>query len=178
MLDSVLKSCETAWIKTKTKKNHPFRFFSLVTTSPEGQAEARMVVLRKFDVSNFEFTIYTDLRTPKMASIVHIPEVELLFYDHKKLWQIRVKAKCIAQREDPALFAQQQEAAQKDYTTLIAPGTEIKAMDAVEYGSKNHFVVLTFRAYHIDHLQLKRPNHQRAIFTLQGQEWKGSFVTP
>ena len=178
MLDSILKACETAWIKTKTKKNHPFRFFTLATTDPQGQAEARMVVLRKFDAKHFEFTIYTDLRTPKIASIEHNPAVELLFYDHKKLWQIRVKAKCIAKRKDPVIFKQQQEAAQKDYTTIVAPGTKLKAMDAVEYGNENYFAVLTFRAFHIDHLQLKRPNHQRAIFNLQDQKWEGTFVTP
>ena len=178
MLDSILKSCATEWIKTKTKKNHPFRFFSLATVTPEGQAESRMVVLRKFDPSSLEFSIYTDARTPKIKALHHNSDAELLFYDHKKLCQIRVKATCVKQEKDVNLFLQQHEAAQKDYTTLIAPGTEIKAMDTVEYGKENHFVKLVFKAYHIDYLRLKRPNHQRAVFCLQNEKWEGTFVTP
>ena len=73
---------------------------------------------------------------------------------------------------------QQHQAAQKDYTTLVAPGTVIKSMDTLEYGVENHFVKLVFKAYQIDYLRLKRPNHQRAVFTLEGDEWQGTFVTP
>lgn len=178
MLDNIFKFCETEWIKTKTKKNHPFRYFSLSTVDSEGKPESRMVVLRKFDASAVEFTIYTDARTPKIKSLASNPDAELLFYDHKKLCQIRVKASCIEQRKDPALFLQQHQAAQKDYTTLMAPGTTIKAMDTVEYGIENHFIKLVFKAYQIDYLRLKRPNHQRAVFTLKDKEWQRTFVTP
>ena len=178
MLDSIFKFCETEWIKTKTKKNHPFRYFSLATIDPNGKAESRMVVLRKFDASAVEFTVYTDARTPKIKSLALNPAAELLFYDHKKLCQIRVKANCVQQQKDQALFLQQHQAAQKDYTTLVAPGTVIKSMDTVEYGVENHFVKLVFKAYQIDCLWLKRPNHQRAVFTLEGEEWQGTFVTP
>lgn len=178
MLDSIFKSCETEWIKTKTKKNHPFRYFSLATVDPQGKPESRMVVLRKFDASEVEFTVYTDARTPKIKSLELNTDAELLFYDHKKLCQIRVKASCIHKQKDPGLFLQQHQEAQKDYRTLLAPGTTIKAMDTVEYGEENHFVKLIFKAYQIDYLRLKRPNHQRAIFTLEGKEWLGTFVTP
>ncbi len=36
MLDNILKECQTAWIKTKTKRNHAFRYFSLATTAIDG----------------------------------------------------------------------------------------------------------------------------------------------
>ena len=48
-------------------------------------------------------------------------------------------------------------------------------MDAVEYGIENHFVKLVLKAFQIDYLRLKRPNHQRAIFTLEGDEWQGTL---
>ena len=178
MLDSIFKSCETEWIKAKTKKNHPFRYFSLATVSPVGKAESRMVVLRKFDPSKLEFTIYTDARTAKIKALDQKAEAELLFYDHKKLCQIRVSASCILQEKDSVLFSQQHEAAQKDYTTLIAPGVEIKGMDKIAYGEENHFLKLIFKAEKIDYLRLKRPNHQRAVFILKEGVWQGSFVTP
>ena len=178
MLDNILRDCQTAWIKTKTKKNHPFRYVTLSTVSPDGLPEARVVVLRQFDAANYTFRIYTDARTPKMKSINATPTVELLFYDHRKLTQIRVKATCEEQKHDAALFAQQHEAAQKDYTTAVPPGTPLKGMDQLEYTEENHFTVLTFKAIQIDYLRLKRPNHQRAIFNLNAGQWEGSFVTP
>lgn len=178
MLDSILKDCQTAWIKTKTKRNHPFRYFSLATSSKEGIPESRMVVLRNFDALNYRFTIYTDSRTPKMKALENNPQAELLFYDHKKLLQIRVKALCVEKRNDPVLFSQQHEAAQKDYTTTVAPGTPTKGMDQVAYTSENHFTVLVFNAHTIDYLRLKRPNHQRALFQKKGESWEGTFLTP
>ena len=104
MLDSIFKFCETEWVKTKTKKNHPFRYFSLATVDPNGKAESRMVVLRKFDESAVEFTVYTDARTPKIKSLTLMPDAELLFYDHKKLCQIRVKANCIQQKDQSYFY--------------------------------------------------------------------------
>ncbi|MGB1449969.1 MAG: pyridoxamine 5'-phosphate oxidase family protein [Flavobacteriaceae bacterium] len=178
MLDNILKECQTAWIKTKTKRNHAFRYFSLATTAIDGTPETRMVVLRNFDATDYHFTIYTDARTPKMKSLHQQPSAELLFYDHKKLLQIRVKAVCIESRKDPDLFAQQHEGAQKDYTTSVAPGTPAKGMDQVVYTEENHFTVLVFKAQSIDYLRLKRPNHQRAFFRRNEQRWEGTFLTP
>lgn len=93
MLDNIFKFCETEWIKTKTKKNHPFRYFSLSTVDPEGKPESRMVVLRKFDASAVEFTVYTDARTPKIKSLASNPDAELLFYNHKKIMSDKGKSK-------------------------------------------------------------------------------------
>lgn len=178
MLDSILQSCVTEWVKAKTKKNHPFRYFTLSTVSPENRPEARVVVLRHFDASNYAFTIFTDLRTPKIASLKYQPLAELLFYDPKRNLQIRVHARCTYQEKDDKAFAQQHEKAQKDYTTNLAPGTRIKSMDAVEYTTDHHFCKLIFKAERIDFLRLKRPNHQRAVFEFVHEKWEASFLTP
>ena len=171
-----LNSAKQNGLKQKQRRIILLLFF-FVTVDPEGKPESRMVVLRKFDARAVEFTVYTDARTPKIKSLASNPDAELLFYDHKKLCQIRVKASCIEKKKDPALFLQQHEAAQKDYTTLIAPGTTLKQW-MVEYGIENHFIKLVFKAYQIDYLRLKRPNHQRAVFTFREKGWQGTFVTP
>lgn len=178
MLNSVLQSCVNEWVKAKTKKNHPFRYFTLSTVSPKNRPEARVVVLRHFDASNYLFTIFTDMRTPKLKSLAHNPLAELLFYDSRRNVQIRVNARCIYQGKDDEAFAQQHEKAQKDYTTSLAPGTPIKSMDAVEYTTTHHFCKLVFKAEKIDFLRLKRPNHQRAVFQWIDQQWEASFLTP
>ena len=178
MLDKILRNCQTEWIKTKTKKNHPFRYFTLSTVSPEGLPEARIVVLRHFDAVNYQFKVYTDARTPKIAALEKNNKAELLFYDHRKLMQIRVQAECVEQQADALLFSQQHEGAQKDYTTAVPPGTPLKGMDQLDYTTENHFTVLTFKAQQIDYLRLKRPNHQRAVYTRTEEQWNGSFVSP
>jgi pyridoxamine 5'-phosphate oxidase len=178
MLDKILADCSTEWSKTKTNKKHPYRYFYLATVDKEGLPEVRTVVLRKFDPKQLLFTIYTDARTPKITSLIALPFAELLFYDARKLTQLRVRAKCIEQSKDEVAFSQQHENAQKDYTTNIAPGQPIKSMDEVTYLEENHFVKLVFKAEKIDFLKLMRPNHQRAIFEFKDDQWKGKFVTP
>jgi len=178
MLDNILADCSTEWSKTKTNKKHPYRNFYLATVNKEGFPEVRTVVLRKFDPNEFLFTIYTDARTPKMASLSAFPFAELLFYDSRKLTQVRVRAKCIERSKDEVAFSQQHENAQKDYTTSLAPGEPIKSMDDINYLHKNHFIKLIFKAEKIDFLRLMRPNHQRAVFKLLENQWKGSFVAP
>jgi pyridoxamine 5'-phosphate oxidase len=42
---------------------------------------------------------------------------------------------------------------------------------------KGHFTKLVFKAYELEYLKLKRPNHLRAIF-LSSEDWKGSFIAP
>ena len=178
MLDQILTDCFTEWNKTKVNKKHPYRYFYLATVAKDGLPEVRTVVLRKFESKEFLFTIYTDARTPKISSLKSQPYAELLFYDARKLTQIRVLAKCVEQSPDELAFSQQHQNAQKDYTTTIAPGVPLKSMDAVAYGEENHFVKLVFKAKKIDFLRLKRPNHQRAIFQLHQDKWEGRFVSP
>lgn len=178
MLDKILKSCETEWIKTKSKKNHPFRWFTLSTVGTDGLPQARIVVLRHFDAASYTFTLYTDQRTPKVKALQHQQKVELLFFDAKKWVQIRVGATLKEMKKNEEKYQQQHEKAQKDYTTKVAPGTKIKSMDAIEYGDENHFYELIFEADTIDYLKLKRPNHQRAYFERKDQKWEGSFVAP
>ena len=179
MLNNICVNVKQLGLNPKPKKNHPFRYVTLSTVSPDGLPEARVVVLRHFDATSFTFTIYTDARTPKRLNHLNsTPTVELLFYDHRKLTQIRVKATYEDQKHDKALFEKQHEAAQKDYTTAVPPGSPLKGMDQLEYTKENYFTVLTFKAVQIDYLRLKRPNHQRAIFNFNAGQWDGGFVTP
>lgn len=177
MLDQLLSDCRTAWIKAKTQKKHPFRYFTLATTL-DGNPQARVVVLRHYDLKTDCFTIYSDARTPKIVALKENPRATLLFYDPRKFLQVRVQAQCEAIKKDEEKFRQQHLAAQKDYTTSIAPGSPIKAMDAITYSEAHHFVVLQFKATTIDYLRLMRPNHQRALFAYKDGIWQGQFVAP
>ena len=178
MLDQLLLDCKTAWIKAKRQKKHPFRYCTLVTVRPDGLPDARVVVLRDYDAQNDRFIVYTDARTPKVEALRAQPNAMLLFYDARKLMQLRVEVHCTGMHEDHQKYKQQHPAAQKDYTTTLPPGSPIKAMDAVTYGEQHHFLSLEFTANKIDYLRLKRPNHQRAVFQKNAGQWEGQFLTP
>lgn len=178
MLDKILEECATEWMKAKSLKKHPFRYCSLATVGSNSSPESRMVVLRHFEPSTFLFTIYSDQRSSKITALENNPLGELLFYDSKKMVQVRVKARCVLITEDSEVYAQQHEKAQKDYTTSRPPGTKIKSMDEIRYTSKNHFVKLIFKAEKIEYLRLKRPNHHRAIFEILDGKWESHFLVP
>jgi len=178
MLSNILLTCKTEWIKAKTKRNHPFRYFVLGTVNSKGNPELRTVVLRNFDSTENLFTIFTDSRTKKIIDLTENSSAELLFYDHRKLTQIRVKVNCISIEESEKDFIQQSPNAQKDYTSVSSPGTILKSMDDVMYSEFNYFRKLIFKPYQIEYLRLMRPNHQRAVFNLKNEEWIGNFITP
>jgi hypothetical protein len=70
--------------------------------------------------------IYTDKELKKIK-IFKISEFSALFYDSKKLLQIRIrKAELITDKEQIATYWHTVQQASKDYTTSIAPGIPIK----------------------------------------------------
>lgn len=178
MEHEILNSCKQEWIKAKSKKNHSYRYFVLGTVNEKGSPELRTVVLRGFDAEKMQFVIYTDARTVKVNSLENNPKAELLFYHGPKLTQIRVKADLFSITADPLLFKQQHEGAQKDYTTALPPGTQIKGIDQVTYTTENHFRKIIFQAKKIEYLKLKRPNHVRLLFENKESQWQSSFLTP
>jgi pyridoxine/pyridoxamine 5'-phosphate oxidase len=163
-----------------SKKRHPFRYFVLATNE-NGKPRQRTVVLRKI-VSDSNLVIYTDKRTQKIKDIQDNSEFSALFYDSKKLLQIRIegKAELITDKEQIASYWHTvQEASRKDYTTSIAPGSIIKNPDAVSYQEKeNHFCPVKLVPNTIEYLRLKRPNHLRILFSRIDTEWSGEFLVP
>ena len=104
-----------------------------------------MVVLRDFDSQNMVFTLFTDARSQKMASLRTNDKACLLFYDPKRLWQIQAQVKLIKQSTDPKQYAKLPKPAQKDYTTRIAPGSPINNPSSVDYlEAENYFTSLEF----------------------------------
>ena len=79
MLDKILRDCQTEWIKTKTKKNHPYRYFTLSTINSNNRPDARVVVLRHFDAKEYLFSIYTDARSEKVHSLKSNPHRSCCF---------------------------------------------------------------------------------------------------
>ena len=163
-----------------SKKRHPFRNFVLATTE-NGKPKQRTVVLRK-TLLDSSLVIYTDKRTQKIKDIQKNPEFSALFYDSKKLLQIRVegKAELITDKEQIATYWHTvQASSRKDYTTSVAPGTPLQNPDAVVYKSEeNYFCPVKLTPNTIEYLRLKRPNHLRILFSRIKTVWSGDFLVP
>jgi pyridoxine/pyridoxamine 5'-phosphate oxidase len=139
------------------------------------------VVLRK-TLTDLSLVFYTDKRTQKVEDLEHNAACSALFYNHKKLLQIRVtgKAEFITNKDEIATYWHTvQEASKKDYTTKVAPGTFTKNPDEVAYSSEeNHFCPVKIIPTSIEYLRLKRPNHIRVLFSKTDEEWTGEFLVP
>ena len=163
-----------------SKKRHPFRYFVLATNE-NGKPRQRTVVLRK-TLLDLSLVIYTDKRTQKIKDIQNNSEFSALFYDSKKLLQIRIegKAELITDKQQIATYWQTvQESSKKDYTTNRAPGTSIKNPDDVGYEPKeNYFCPVKLIPNTIEYLRLKRPNHLRVLFSRNDIDWSGEFLVP
>lgn len=163
------------------KKKHPFRYFCLASAN-QNKINQRTVVLRKITESN-ELIIYTDARSQKIKEYAENKLASALFYHPKKLLQIQVQGKIqiiTSGKEYQEHWQKIQGNSQNDFITQLPPGTPIKNSDEVSYKVEgHHFCLLKLKMNYVEYLQLKRPNHIRASFTLnEEKEWEGQFLNP
>ncbi len=165
-----------------SKRNHPFKYAYLSTVDQNMQPRSRTVVIREI-TENLDITIFTDSRTTKVHQLNHNAKASLLFYHPKALRQIRIDGRLqpiTEVGEVKRLFSKVSSKAIKDYTTQLPPGSPIKNPDLVEYveRSENHFYPLLLVPHSIELLQLKRPNHLRALYTKEENKWQGQWLVP
>lgn len=160
------------------KRRHANKYCSLASIE-NNKPVVRTVVLRNMtDENNLIF--FTDMRSGKVRQYQSNPNAEVLFYNHKKLLQIKVSGQiCLVEDDEKIAYYKQkvQGPSQKDYTTLKNPGTSIDNPDHVDYGDELNFAVLELKTESIESLQLKRPNHIRCLFERKN-DWKGQFLVP
>jgi len=180
LINQYLEEAIRELINGHSKKRHPFRNFVLAT-SENGKPKQGTVVLRK-TLLDASLIIYTDKRTQKVKDIQENAEFSALFYDTKKLLQIRVegKAELITDKEQIATYWHTvQAASRKDYTTNRAPGTPIKNPEDVHYKlEENYFCPVKLVSSSIEYLRLQRPNHLRILFSRINTDWSGEFLVP
>ena len=160
------------------KKKHDFRYVYFATVA-DGKPHQRTVVLRDV-VNEHQPIIYTDARSNKVKELKKNPNASIVMYNHKKLMQITLNGQMEMIREGDYYedrWSRVQGKAQRDFITKKAPGTPLKNPDEVEYSDQHYFMVLKLVPDTIEYLQLKRPNHIRALFKAE-DDWVGEFLNP
>ena len=179
MLEEILNEAKQEIKFGYLKRKHPFRYPSLASIR-NSIPEQRTVVLRD-TTSEFDLIFYTDFRSNKITDFQKNANASVLFYNHKKLLQVKVcgVVKMITSgKEYDEYWSKVQGKSTKDFITQKAPGTIIKNPDLVEYKEDNHhFCLLKLVPEKIEYLRLKRPNHIRAEFT-KANNWQGTFLNP
>jgi len=136
-----------------------------------------MVVFRK--IKNNTISIYTDLRTPKVAHFSNNPNASILLYDYKNRKQIQLTGTIAIEKEyDASVWNSISPKAKKDYTTAFPPGSIIETPSTVLYDEQINFCILKFTFSKIDYLNIVQPYHTRAKFNLIKNNWEGNYVVP
>lgn len=160
------------------KRKHANKYCSLASVY-KNKPIIRTVVLRDM-ADEYSLIFYTDERSEKVKHYENNSNAEVLFYNHKKLLQIKVGGGISQVQDEERINYYKQKiqgSSQKDYTTLKKPSTPIKNPDNVEYGNELNFAVLELNTEYIESLQLKRPHHIRCLFEKK-DNWKGQFLVP
>ena len=182
MRSEIWKQIQAELTDAARNPGHPFRYATLATIGLEQVPRLRTVVLRDFDPERFELTFYTDSRSKKMLHIKENNKVSLLMYRGDELLQLRLEGLAVREKDNTVLrdhWKRVEGASQKDYTTLCAPGTEIKSPDRVEYlEDEYHFSVVHIHPFKVEYLRLKRPNHIRVQFSKEKENWRSDFLVP
>nr|WP_206118169.1 pyridoxamine 5'-phosphate oxidase family protein [Rhizobium laguerreae] len=155
-----------------TDPQSAFRYLNLCSVDAYGRPQARMVVLRRVDVTRRLLEIHTDVRSPKWQEISADRRVTLLGFGPQPKVQLRLQGS--AELNGPASECGAEAWSLLPRSTRSTymggppgddigepPASEGKAADA---DGQAFFGVLIFRAETLDWFQLRHANNRRAIF--------------
>ncbi len=149
------------------------------TLSENNEPEIRTVVLRDIFFEPLTFLFFTDLRSTKVQELALYPKVTMLLYDTSLKRQLRFKAHAIV-IDDSNILAKYWEdynVKEKDYSTILAPGSEISSSELIMKDDKSafkNFAVVQLNVEQLEVLELSEENHFRVKFITASD---GTFST-
>lgn len=191
-LDDVRTDCTNRLVRAPRDRKSPMQTPVIVT----GDVDARVMVLRAFDVATWTLRLHTDARSPKTQVIAADPRIAVLFYDRGAKIQIRARGLGRIVTDGPEAdsawaastnFARrcylgEGPGAASDEPTSGLPsefeGVEPDDMQLIP--ARENFAVLLITLAEFDWLYLAHTGHVRAQFTRAdaGSDWTGRWVTP
>lgn len=158
-------------------RHHPWRTPILATTTPDGDPNARTVVLRAADATQQTLTAFTDHRSAKAFELAQHPKALFVFWSERLKWQLRVRALVTVQTSGPEVDTVWQRVRQSatagDYLSPAAPGTPLSQPGAAAalLAERHHLAILSAQVTEIDWLELSASGHRRARILADSWEW-------
>jgi pyridoxamine 5'-phosphate oxidase len=141
----------------------PLRLPVIASAGADGPA-ARVVVLRAVDPALRTLTLFTDVRSPKVAALRQDNRLAWTFWDAQLALQVRANSTAAIHVSDERALqfaAQVPEHARADYISLTAPGSA-KTSGARDLALfEQHFCVIDTTVHSLDVLALRRDGHKR-----------------
>lgn len=161
------------------KKKYPTRH-AYLTTLRDDFPIPRTVILRDC-LDGINPLFYTDKRSQKIEDLKANTNASVLFYNPKKLVQIRMQGQLKVLSDQELVKKHRQKAlsiSKKDYTSVVQPGEAIDNPDHIEYQSEDYFTAIYLDVVQLEYLKLKRPNHIRCLFSKTKENWESTFLAP
>lgn len=159
----------------------------VVTT---GDADARVMVLRRFDPDTWQLRFHTDRRSPKVGLIASDPRIGVLAYDKNEKIQLRMRGRGRVLHEGSevdAAWAESTNFARRCYlgegpgSLTDKPSSGLperfegeEPSDAELFPARDNFAILLVDIEEIDWFCLAHTGHRRALITRDGGQW----ITP
>lgn len=161
------------------RADHPARYPTFATTTPDGWPEARTVVLRACDAVSGTVRMFTDIETSKIASLRASPRAAIHVWVPTQNLQIRLQVEVSILTGDAAEsdWDSVPDHGRNSYGVTPAPGTPIPgALSYVKEPDQATFAVLQCRVVSADLVHLGA-DHRRARFS-QDDDWVGQWLSP
>jgi len=153
-----------ALARAAADRRSPMRW-PVLCTAGSGGPRGRTVVLRRYDRTGPCAEFWTDRRTGKLADLRCDPRAEIVFFDPRRMLQIRASGRAsVSMGVDAAAAARAARPA--DYSTVRAPGEPLEepgAEDRDEEFFAENFAVVSVTIAAFDVLSLSRTGHRRAF---------------
>lgn len=191
-LEDVRTDCRDRLIRASRDRKSPMHAPVIVT----GDVDARVMVLRAFDSTNWALRLHTDSRAPKAKVVSADPRIAVLFYDKGAKVQIRARGRgeiFTAGPQVDSAWAASTNFARRCYLgdgPGAASDTPTSGLPAEFEGpepdeaqlipARENFAVLMITITSLDWLYLAHTGHIRAQFTRSGDgpDWQGRWVAP
>ena len=155
------------------------RVVVLATINPNGEPEARSVVLRRADPAQSRLEFHTDVDSQKVTDLRHTPKAQIHVWDPTGLVQLRLDVQVDLRQDDYTSEQWKKVPGPSQIAYGKAPPTGRAIAGPFEYKNtavRENFIVADCLVRKIDYLCLDGP-HFRAVFQAE-DGWKGVWRSP
>ncbi|MGO1118798.1 pyridoxamine 5'-phosphate oxidase family protein [Rhodovibrionaceae bacterium A322] len=188
----VLREVQSALEAACKDPTDSLRYATLASLSPEGEADARTLVLRNLSHGQGQLSFFSDARAPKIQQLQTNPSCCLVFMAPEEGLQLRFRGKARIRLGDDdlvELWNSLPTSGRFNYLTRQAPGSPLDREAGEDTNSQqddsNHalasadnFAAIDVSIESLDWLLLGRKEHSRAHFSWTGESCTAQWVTP